>query len=678
MGGQVSQTIKDDAIAMQLRAENERLKEQLSKMKSEEKSSVGDEWKSATPDKKHRPTSMNFKSRKGSHIQGTTVNKVRRGEVSAEVAEEDDGKEYVEKVIEKSAVEKSALIKAVSDSLLFESLREEEREACVLAFEKEDVQKTKAGQRVITQGEKGDKFYVIVKGSVQCKLNQPDNSVIPVGPAIKEGSFGDLALMYNQPRAAHVDCIDDCELFSLHRNDFRAIVLHYKRLRSKKYEKFLKGCELLKELNPQQISKVSDALEEEEVEKDQDIILQGSKGDHFYLIASGKVEFFIDGESKGFAEEGSFFGERALLKEEVRAATVRAVTDGMLLSMDRHHFVKLLGSLTDLHNEESKDSEKLGSKELRAQLRKDIPFDQLEIRQTLGCGAFGRVKLVKFKDQYFALKCLIKNDIRFNNLEQHVMNERDVMLELDHPFILKLYATYWDKKYLYFLLELCIGGELFTFLRKYTHFSEKASRFYSGSVVLAFELMHSANICYRDLKPENLILDRDGVLKVVDFGLAKRVVDRTWTLCGTPDYLAPEIILSKGHNKAVDYWALGVLLYEMCAGFVPFYSEDVMEVYQLILQHDLKFPSHFSRNLIDLITKLMHPNASKRLGVLRGGCDLIKKHKWYGGFNWTKLIEKKISPPIKPECKSEADTKNFDSYGDDDQDAPDCDWEPDF
>ena len=181
---------------------------------------------------------------------------------------------------------------------------------------------------------------------------------------------------------------------------FLAIVLHYKSLRSKKYEKFLKTCELLKNLRDQQISKVADALEEENMEKGEDIILQGSKGDHFYMIASGKVEYIKDGEVVGEGVEGDFFGELALLKEDERAATVKCKDSGLLLSMDRHHFVKLLGSIKQLSESEEEDTEQNELKDLRT----DILFEDLVPHkpglsrpQILGRGAFGEVILVKNK-----------------------------------------------------------------------------------------------------------------------------------------------------------------------------------------------------------------------------------------------------------------------------------------
>lgn len=384
-----------------------------------------------------------------------------------------------------------------------------------------------------------------------------------------------------------------------------------------------------------------------------------------------------------------------VLSFNTRAATVTAKTDTIMLSMDRKHFVDLLGDLEVLVSkggDEGKSGTSSGLMSTNSKLMETLgltgeglpPPIKKGMGKILGRGAFGAVRIIynikgpDGKQWNFALKKLCKRSIKDNNLQEHVFQERDVMLALDHPFILKLYNTYQDTKHLYFLVELCIGGEMFTYLRKAGRFVEKCSKFYAGSVLLAFEQMHKDHIVYRDLKPENLILDQSGYLKVVDFGLAKVVTDRTWTLCGTPDYLAPEIILSKGHNKAVDYWALGVLIYEMSAGFVPFYSDDAMEVYQLILSHDLKFPSHFSRSCVDLCQKLMHSNPTKRIGTTKGGVQSIIKHKWFSGFDWEGLLKRDIDAPIKPRLSGAGDTSNFDEYEDEEEDCPDDPWDPPF
>jgi len=168
------------------------------------------------------------------------------------------------------------------------------------------------------------------------------------------------------------------------------------------------------------------------------------------------------------------------------------------------------------------------------------------------------------------MKILRKTDlIRLKQVE-HVISEREILIQLKHPFVVKLYRTFMDNVNLYILMEFVVGGELFTHLRRAGRFSNDATRFFVCEVLIAIEYMHTLDVIYRDLKPENILLDITGHIKITDFGFAKVVKDRTWTLCGTPEYLAPEIIQSKGHGKAVDWWALGILMVEMLAGFPPF------------------------------------------------------------------------------------------------------------
>ena len=180
--------------------------------------------------------------------------------------------------------------------------------------------------------------------------------------------------------------------------------------------------------------------------------------------------------------------------------------------------------------------------------------------------------------------------------------------------------------------------------------------------MLAFEYLHSKNVVYRDLKPENLLVDGLGYLKIADFGFAKIVPDVTWTLCGTPDYLAPEIIQSKGYGKAVDWYALGVLIFEMLAGYPPFYDEDHFRLYEKILSGKVKYPSHFDTSAKDLLKHLLTPDLSKRYGNLKNGAADIKRHRWFAGVDWQSLYNRQIAAPFIPPVGGPGDTRNFELY----------------
>jgi len=289
-----------------------------------------------------------------------------------------------------------------------------------------------------------------------------------------------------------------------------------------------------------------------------------------------------------------------------------------------------------------------------------------EMMDTLGTGSFGRVRLVRFKPdgKCYALKILKKSEVIYLKQVEHVKTEKHILERISHPFIVNLFGAFQDKNNLYLMMEYIIGGEFFSHLRKAGRFSNETSKFYAAEITLVFAYLHELSILYRDLKPENLLLDRAGHCKVTDFGFAKKVEYRTWTLCGTPEYLAPEIILSKGHGKAVDWWALGILMYEMLAGYPPFYDEDPLGIYQKILEGKIKFPWHFDRHSKDLIKKLLTADLTKRLGNLKGGAEDIKRHKWFADYNWNDMLEKKSDPPIKPEVSTEEDTNNFEKYPD--------------
>lgn len=318
---------------------------------------------------------------------------------------------------------------------------------------------------------------------------------------------------------------------------------------------------------------------------------------------------------------------------------------------------------------------------LRAHFKqqKNTTVKEFKLRETLGTGTFGRVRLVTFKlrgDHHLALKMMKKSVVLQLKQVDHIRSEKAILSSIQHPFIVNLLASFQDSKKLYMLMEYVVGGELFSFLGQVNRLDNENARFYAAEITLAFDYLHSQNIVYRDLKPENLLIDVGGHMKIADFGFAKvlRAEEgfRTWTLCGTPEYLAPEIIQSKGHGKAVDWWALGVLIYEMLAGYAPFFADDPFGIYQKILAGKIKFPSHFSDAAKDVISNLLLADRTLRLGCGRLGAADIKSHPWFAGLDWDKVLNRTVKVPYKPPVKSSDDTSLFDKYEDsgDEEDIP--------
>lgn len=298
----------------------------------------------------------------------------------------------------------------------------------------------------------------------------------------------------------------------------------------------------------------------------------------------------------------------------------------------------------------------------------EFSLDNLDLIKTIGTGTFARVCLCKHKAsrRYFALKILSMADVIKLKQVEHVKNEKNILSQVSHPFIVSMVWSHKDKSCLYMLFTFVCGGELFSYLRSSGKFSSATSFFYAAEIVSALEYLHSLSIVYRDMKPENLLLDREGHLKITDFGFAKKIQDRTWTLCGTPEYLAPEIIQSKGHNKAVDWWALGILIYEMLAGFPPFFDDNPFGIYEKILSGKIDWPKSIDNLGKDLIKKLLVIDRTKRIGNLKAGAEDVKKHKWFKGVDWEDVYYRKLKPPLVPKLKYEGDTSNFDDYPEDD------------
>ncbi|KAG6003119.1 hypothetical protein E4U21_002316 [Claviceps maximensis] len=314
-----------------------------------------------------------------------------------------------------------------------------------------------------------------------------------------------------------------------------------------------------------------------------------------------------------------------------------------------------------------------------------------KVIRTLGTGTFARVCLVRPSNasdvpleqdsasnaEVFALKILRKTEVIKLKQVEHVRNERSILADVaGHPFITNLLASFSDHDSLYMLLDYVPGGELFSYLRKLHRFDESTARFYAAEIVLVLEYLHEqqGGVAYRDLKPENLLLDKEGHIKLVDFGFAKRLGYKgdhpvvTYTLCGTPEYLAPEVIHNKGHTTAVDWWALGILIYEFLTGYPPFWHQNPMEIYRQIVEKPVTFPQDppLSDQAKDIIRSFCTVDRSRRLGNVSGGAGRVKAHPFFQSVNWDDMLSRRRQGPIVPPIRYSGDAQCFDIYPEDD------------
>jgi len=297
--------------------------------------------------------------------------------------------------------------------------------------------------------------------------------------------------------------------------------------------------------------------------------------------------------------------------------------------------------------------------------KEKVKPDDFEFLKVIGRGSFGKVMQVRKKDtgEIFAMKILKKKALIAKHQVEHTNAERKILQSLQHPFLMHLRYAFQTEAKLYFVLDYYRGGELFFHLKKKRRFSEHQAMIFVAEVGMALGHLHSLDVIYRDLKPENILLDHSGHVCLTDFGLSKDLGpnnDDAHTFCGTPEYLAPEIVMNLGHGKAVDWWALGILLYELTVGIPPFYSQNVNEMYRKIQEAPLLFPPNLSNACKDLITKLLERDPKKRLGSGPNDYKDIQKHAFFKSIDWNKLYNKEIDAPYKPNVKGLDDTSNFD------------------
>ncbi|BGP18339.1 Serine/threonine-protein kinase [Rhodosporidiobolus nylandii] len=314
-----------------------------------------------------------------------------------------------------------------------------------------------------------------------------------------------------------------------------------------------------------------------------------------------------------------------------------------------------------------------GTGEFRLQIsfhlakNKSLTVDDFELLKVIGKGSFGKVMQVRKKDtgKIYAMKTIRKAHIVSRSEVVHTLAERTVLAQVRSAFIVPLKFCMQSKEKLYLVLSYVNGGELFHHLQAEGRFSEDRTRFYAAELLSALDALHQHDVIYRDLKPENILIDYTGHIVLCDFGLTKLNMgenDRTNTFAGTPEYLAPELILGQGYTRTVDWWTLGVLLYEMLSGLPPFYEEEHQKMYRRIVSEPLSFPRS-TQQLIrpsarDLLTGLLEKDPENRLGAY--GADEIRRHLWFYDLDWRRLEQRGYVPPWRPEVEGVEDTGNVD------------------
>ena len=279
-----------------------------------------------------------------------------------------------------------------------------------------------------------------------------------------------------------------------------------------------------------------------------------------------------------------------------------------------------------------------------------VKLEDFSIIRLIGIGSYGKVYVASknTNEKLYSIKVLNKEYIDNQNIKKSINTERTLLANLDHPFIMKLNYAFQTKKSLYFLTQFMYGGELnyHIYNENNNYFSEEKAKFYAAEIILALNYLHKNNCIYRDLKPENILIDKEGHIKLTDFGLSKLCENypcKTKTLCGTPEYLAPEILFEKEYGIEVDWWSLGVIIYEMMSGYLPFRIIPEEKITKNVYKKKIKMFNHFSNNAKDLIKKLLEYNCKKRIGY-----EQIIRHPFFRDINWNQIEKKEFSPPFLP------------------------------
>ena len=414
---------------------------------------------------------------------------------------------------------------------------------------------------------------------------------------------------------------------------------------------YMQKTEMFRNRSIHKIIQICNLMKKEKFSPNEFIFQKGQVADKFYLIKKGSVVVWRDEKRIRELEKGNCFGELALLSNEPRSASLQAKENCTLYVLEKKDFINSI------------DKKLLQYLNIKMSLLDDfnMSLNDFYFCGNLGQGQFGEVSLVHNNKHFYAIKCINKKEAeKQKSLIKYFLEERRVLLEIDHPFIMKLVRTFKNKEYIFFLTNFINGKGLGNYLeiKKEKSFRNKEeTRFYISFLFVILDYLNSKGIAHRDLKPQNIMINTQGYLQLIDFGTAKRIKDFTYTVIGTAYYISPEIIIGKGYSFSCDYWSIGIITFEIYYNYYPFGngSNNPMEVYREILKKDLTFPNNGDLSVNSFIKALLNKKVSKRLNSL----EAAKKHPFFKDFNWDDLIDLQLKPPYIPESR---EIKSFEEY----------------
>uniref|UniRef100_A0A7I4CQH2 cGMP-dependent protein kinase n=1 Tax=Physcomitrium patens TaxID=3218 RepID=A0A7I4CQH2_PHYPA len=587
----------------------------------------------------------------------------------------------------KTPEEEAQIKQALQGNFLFEGLTEKQRQTLISCMDSVEVN---AGDIIIRQGFESDLFYIVESGEFEASFSQTGTGsaqdpgkVVHLYTADSNPCFGELALLYNKPGQATVRAATNGSLWVLEREAFRgALLMQYMQ---RPLLMILRSLEIFSKLSLSHLQSLSEALTEVTFQAGQVIVEKDQKIDALYITNRGDVDIiYHDGENNDAAEfqlpraslewtgercafidrgdndpqdppRVKFFGDWVLTNMPAKPITVVATTDVECWCITQQAFENAVGPLSLILKEDERYMEKMSQvrrlqlAEVDAYAFKRITLKDLDWQETVystDCCEVG-VVFCRKSDDIVSMKRYQRRKVQRLGREGQVLLERSLFKQLrPSPFVPHLLATPIDSDSVALVLNCVLAGPLDLLLR--SPLDENSARYLVANVVLAIELLHKDGVVYRGISPDVLVIDRKGRLQLIDFRFSKKMSDeRTFTVCGMADFLAPEVIQGLGHGLASDWWAVGVLMYFMLQTELPFGSwrDNELDVFGRIAHRQLTFPSSFSAEATDLIDKLLVVDPTKRLGCDSHGALAIKGHPWFRGVNWDKLLDCSVEVP---------------------------------